>query len=282
MLVSAVQTDVVFADPIANRNRMIGWIESARDRSIELAVFPECVLTGYGFESRDTAMQAALSLADPVIQTLVEAAEQCRVAITFGFLERDENHLFNSAVAIGPAQADSKRFEIRSHYRKIHLPKMGADRFVDRGNRPYRVDSVGQANVGLAICYDCSFPEPMRVLGLHRADIVALGTNWPVAAARTAEIVPPARSMENHYYFIAANRVGSESGFRFCGMSSICGPDGVICAKTDTDQETMVVADIDLEIARSKRIERTVGTHAIDRFADRRPEFYGPVSELNG
>jgi 5-aminopentanamidase len=201
MLVSAVQTDVVFADPIANRNRMIRWIESARDQNIELAVFPECMLTGYGFDSRPSAMQVAISVADPVIQSLIEAAAQYQVAITFGFLERDETQLYNSAVAIGPSFDDWSRYEIRSHYRKIHLPKMGADRFVDRGDRPYRVDRVGQANVGLAICYDCSFPEPMRVLGLQQADIVALGTNWPIAASRTAEIVPPARSMENHYYF---------------------------------------------------------------------------------
>ena len=35
--------------------------------------------------------------------------------------------------------------------------------------------------------------------------------------------------------------------------------------------------DVDLEQARNKRIERTVGAHVIDRFADRRPEFYGPI-----
>jgi hypothetical protein len=32
-------------------------------------------------------------------------------------------------------------------------------------------------------------------------------------------------------------------------------------------------------VAQNKRIERTPGKHMIDRFADRRPEFYGPITD---
>ncbi|MEM9825657.1 MAG: nitrilase-related carbon-nitrogen hydrolase, partial [Planctomycetota bacterium] len=98
----------------------------------------------------------------------------------------------------------------------------------------------------------------------------------------TAEVVPPARSMENHYYFIAANRIGSENGFDFCGKSSICGPDGVVLASVDHAQPAMLVADVDLAAARNKRIERTAGAHVIDRMADRRPELYGEIVRPRG
>ena len=119
----------------------------------------------------------------------------------------------------------------------------------------------------------------MRLLGLAGADVIALGTNWPAAAKRTAEVVPPARSMENHLFFVAANRVGKERGFEFCGYSSICGPDGEVLAAADHQEETMLLADINPELARNKRIERTPGKHVIDRFADRRPEFYGALTD---
>ncbi len=135
--------------------------------------------------------------------------------------------------------------------------------------------------VGLAICYDCSFPEPIRLLGLGGADIIALGTNWPVAASRTADLVPAARSMENHLFFVAANRVGKENGFQFCGRSSICGPDGKVFASVQDDREVMLLADIDPLLARNKKIERTPGAHVIDRFADRRPEFYKGLDSPN-
>ena len=114
----------------------------------------------------------------------------------------------------------------------------------------------------------------MRVLALEGADIIALGTNWPRPAEHTADIVPPARSMENHLYFVAANRIGTENGFSFFGRSSICGPDGVVLAKSEDDQPCILYAEIDLTLARNKRIERTKGSHTIDRFADRQPQFY--------
>jgi predicted amidohydrolase len=114
----------------------------------------------------------------------------------------------------------------------------------------------------------------MRRMGLDGADIIALPTNWPIAAARTAEIVPPARSMENHLYFVAANRVGTERGFKYCGLSSICGPDGVELSRAKDDQPIALFAEVDLAKARNKRIERTPGAHVIDRFADRQPDFY--------
>ncbi|MDV6032242.1 MAG: carbon-nitrogen hydrolase family protein [Phycisphaera sp. RhM] len=287
MLIACVQSDVSFAQPAANLARVLAWMQKAADpdhagesgsgksRAAELIVFPECMLTGYTFDSRKQALDAALELDDPIFRQLIDAAGQWRQIVTIGFLERSGDKLYNSAAMLGGNG-------VLGCYRKIHLPALGVDRFVDRGDRDYQTHVVqtarsGDARIGLAICYDASFPEPMRVLGLAGAEIIALGTNWPNEGIRTPSIVPPARSMENHLYFVAANRVGSENGFQFCGRSSICGPDGVVLAKSDDDQETILFAEADLSIARNKTIRRTPGTHVIDRFADRRPEFYGKI-----
>jgi predicted amidohydrolase len=273
MLLSCVQTDVTLADIKANTDRVLRWIDVVQRAGVDLAVFPECVLSGYGFESRDEAFAQAITITDPVWQTLANRCRQAgNLSLVIGFLESETcedgtKKLYNASAVVGPEG-------VVASYRKVHLPKVGADRFVDRGNRPYAVHQVGEARVGLAICYDCSFPEPMRLMGLAGADVIALPTNWPIAAKRTAEIVPPARSMENHIYFAAANRVGTERGFRYCGMSSIHGPDGVELAAAVGDEETVLFAEIDLAHARNKRIERTPGAHSIDRFADRQPDFY--------
>lgn len=279
MLVACVQTDVVFADISANVQRATDWLEQAAGKGAELVVMPECMLTGYGYDSRNAAMANANSVDDPLFADLAQVALRCKLHFSLGFLERDDDRLFNAAVLIGPDG-------IVGHYRKIHLPHLGVDRFVDQGDFPYqtytaKTKSVADLKIGLAICYDCSFPEPMRVLGLGGADLIALGTNWPVAASRTAELVPPARSMENHLFFVAANRVGEENGFQFCGRSSICGPDGEVFASAEDDREVMLLADIDPLLARNKKIERTPGTHVIDRFADRRPEFYKGLDSPN-
>lgn len=282
MLIACVQSDVSFADPQANLQRVLNWMDRAEiiagqsSGFPELLVFPECLLTGYCFDSRQQAMEVALPETSPIFASIAGAAQQRQCHVSVGFLERSGQQLFNSAALIGPAG-------IVSVYRKIHLPHLGVDRFVDRGDRPYRAVAVdgagGSVKIGLAICYDASFPEPMRVLGLDGAEIIALGTNWPVEARRTPELVPPARSMENHLYFVAANRVGTENGFAFSGRSSICGPDGMVLASSDDDQETLLLAEVDLQAARDKSIERTQGSHRIHRFDDRCPQFYGPIIE---
>ena len=272
MLLACVQTDVTFGDVDDNLQRVLHWIDQAGEAGADLAVLPECMLSGYAFDSREEALTHAIELSDPRFDELAKAAAAKHLHLTLGFLERRDDKLFNAAALIG---ADG----IIGNYRKIHLPHLGIDRFVDRGDLPYQVHQAGELRVGLAICYDSSFPEPMRLLGLHGADVIALGTNWPVGASRTAEVVPPARSMENHLFFAAANRIGEENGFGFCGCSSICGPDGVVLAATDGDDAIMLVAEIDPAHARNKRIERVPGKHVIHRFNDRRPEFYGPISE---
>lgn len=279
MLVACVQSDVTFADPDANVKRVTDWMQRAHEgdprkdnRPADFVVFPECMLTGYTFDSRERALETALTLDDSIFVTLADHARRLGQIVSVGFVQRDEDQVFNAVALIGPSG-------LITSYQKVHLPHLGVDRFVDRGSRPFQGFPVESANgqravVGLAICYDASFPEPIRALALEGVEIVALSTNWPVEATHTARIVPPARSMENHLYFVASNRVGSENGFAFCGRSSICGPDGVILASSPDDQEIVLFADVNPSHAANKRIERTPGTHTIDRFADRCPEFY--------
>lgn len=273
MRIAAVQCDVKIADRRVNLQTVRRSLDQTLRRGAVLTVMPECMLTGYAFENRQKAIDAAVAIDDPLwmdVAKQIEDSPTPTAAVSLGTLLFDGDRLTNSAVLID-------RTGIVGRYDKVHLPALGVDQFVDRGTDDYRSWSLGDLNVGLAICYDCSFPEPMRVLGLAGVDVVALGTNWPVAAERTAEVVPPARSMENHYYFVAANRVGTEHGFTFCGRSSICGPDGVVLSMSGGDREEILYADIDVELARNKRIERTAGAHVIDRMADRRPERYALI-----
>jgi predicted amidohydrolase len=277
MLLACVQTDVNFADIAANLERVRRWVETAGRAGADLVILPECMLCGYAYDSREEALPQAIEMESPLFAELAQTASQYGLHITLGFLEKQGNRLFNASALVGPSG-------VVGHYRKIHLPHLGVDRFVDRGDIPYGVHTAAtraglDVKIGLAICYDSSFPEPMRLLALAGADVIALGTNWPCGASRTAEVVPPARSMENHLFFVAANRVGEENGFGFCGCSSICGPDGLVLAKTNSDEETVLYAEVDPQAARNKRIERVPGKHVIHRFDDRRPEFYADLAK---
>jgi predicted amidohydrolase len=107
---------------------------------------------------------------------------------------------------------------------------------------------------------------------------VVLPTNWPVAAQANAELLAPARAYENRIYLLVANRVGRERTAVFCGRSQIVDPSGTRLAETDTTSEALLVADIDVELARDKSIVPAVGEYEMHLFGHRRPELYGALT----
>jgi predicted amidohydrolase len=161
----------------------------------------------------------------------------------------------------------------------VHLPYLGVDRFLTPGDRPFRVFDLPAGRLGVNVCYDASFPEAARVLKLLGAELIALPTNWPPGAWRTPEFVLRTRAQENHVFYAAANRVGTERGWTFIGRSQVVGCDGDTLAEAAPDREEIIFARLDLGEANRNRIVNVAGAYEIDRLADRRPEFYGPVAD---
>jgi predicted amidohydrolase len=259
----------------ANLEQILNWLESAAMAGARLVVFPECALSGYGFSSREDGLAHAISLESAPVRKIISACARHRCFCIFGLLERDGDRLFNACVLAGPDG-------IVGSYRKVHLPYLGIDMFVDPGDRPFAVHEAGGVKVGMHICYDGSFPETARVLALLGADILVLPTNWPTYSECAAEHMMPTRAMENTVYVMAVNRVGEESGFRFIGTSSIVDPSGRVLAKAGPDSEEVLQADIDPAIARRKHLVHVPGRHEINRTADRRPRFYDALVAPNG
>src|SRR5205814_774199 len=63
--VAGVQTDCALADRPANLRAMAARLAAAADRGARLVVFPECALTGYGFDSRAAVRAAAETVPGP-------------------------------------------------------------------------------------------------------------------------------------------------------------------------------------------------------------------------
>jgi predicted amidohydrolase len=267
--------DVKLGQVAANRAVILDRLREAAGQEAKLAVFPECALTGYAFDSRDAAMPHAEPIDGPSIRAIHDECARLGMHAVFGLLERDGERLFNACALIGPKG-------LVGSYRKVHLPFLGIDRFVNPGDRPFAVHDAEGLNVGMHICYDGSFPEVGRVLTLLGADLLALPTNWPTHSECAAEHMVACRAMENVVYVIAINRVGEEGGFRFIGRSSIHDPTGKRIASGSPDQEEILYAEIDPAKAREKRQIRVPGKHEINRIRDRRPRFYEEILRPNG
>lgn len=255
-IVAGVQMDCQLADRPANVIAINARIHEAVDRGAKLIVFPECILSGYGFENRAQAMSAAETLPGPSTDA-IDAAR---------------SRLFNSCALIGPNG-------FVASYRKLHLPCLGADLFTDPGDRPFAVHDLGGLKIGMNICFDGSFPESSRILTLLGADLVVLPTNWATNARTMATIVSAARSWENHIYYLAVNRVGEEAGFRYIGYSSAADYLGNLLHRAPEDEEAIFTIEVDPIAARQKHVVTCEGTYEIDRVNWRRPDMYGPLLE---
>lgn len=269
--IAAVQMDCQLADMETNLAAVRDHLQTAAAQGARLVVFPECALSGYGFASRADALASSDSLPGPTTEVLTADCARLDVYAVIGMLERDASgRLFNASALVGP-----KGFI--AGYRKVHLPCIGIDRFVDRGDRPFAVHEIDGLRLGLNICFDMSFPESARALTLLGADVIALPTNWATPSVKMAELVCRVRALENHVHFVCVNRVGEESGFHYIGKSSIINCAGDFLAQADHDRETIITAKIDPAAARQKKIIFCAGEYEIDRVGWRRPDMYGPL-----
>ncbi len=271
--IAAAQIDVQLGKVEHNLARILAFSGEVVGNGADLVVFPECALTGYGFDSREEALPAAQPVPGPATDTVSALCSDLGIHVIFGMLEKVGDSLFNTAVLIGP---DGIAFK----YHKNHIPFQGVDRFVDKGDVPFQLCNAGDVRIGLQICYDICFPESARVHSLLGADLVTLPTNFAtMGVVARASFILNTRAIENKVYVLSCNRVGIERGYPFCGRSKIVDPMGVTLAEASTDREEIIYAEIDLANARNKRITHAAGEWEIDRMADRRPELYGIITE---
>jgi predicted amidohydrolase len=275
-IVAGVQTDCTLGNKSSNLAVMTAKLQQAADRGARVIVFPECVLTGYGFESRAEADRLAESLPGAATDAIARECRRLGVWAVFGMLEAAPGgKLYNACALVGPSG-------FVAGYRKIHLPCLGADRFTDPGDRPFAVHDLGGLKLGMNICFDGSFPESARILTLLGADLIVLPTNWATGAKKMAELVSAARAWENHVYYLSVNRVGDESGFHYIGLSSAADYLGNTIHFAAEDREEIFTFEVNPAAAAQKRVVHCHGTYEIDRVNWRRPELYGPLVENPG
>jgi predicted amidohydrolase len=85
------------------------------------------------------------------------------------------------------------------------------------------------------------------------------------------EVTVRARAFENQCYLAYANYCGSEGEIQYCGMSSMCAPDGKQVGLAGLE-ETLVTADLDRQVMSESQAINTY-------FKDRRPSFYSKLAK---
>lgn len=240
--VAAAQCRPIPEDVPANLSLMYRLLADAAGQDVDLVVFPEMMLTGYGIGA-----EAVSRLAEPVDgpsgQSVAEMVRQHGVAVCFGHPERDGEAVFNSVSLV------SESGERLTGGRKMHLfGDVDAQQF-SAADRAPQVATWHGWTVGTAICFDVEFPETTRLLAEQGADLVLVPTANMVGFEVVNRVLVPARAAENQLALVYANHTGSDPLFEYNGDSLIAGPDGSILAEGSATGsptgEQLVIADLD-------------------------------------
>jgi predicted amidohydrolase len=155
-------------------------------------------------------------------------------------------------------------------YRKTHL-FFEETLFFAPGDTGFCVWDVGQAKLGVMICFDWYYPESARALALQGADILCHPSNLVLPNCPDSM---PVRCLENRVFAITCNRIGTEARggkppLTYIGQSEIVGPRGTILYRASRDRDDLTILDIDPADARNKSLNRYN-----DLLRDRRTELY--------
>ena len=124
-------------------------------------------------------------------------------------------------------------------------------------------------------------------MGLQGVEFVTLGYNTPSANSQDAgeglerrlyhsELSVTAGAYQNSTFVAAVAKAGVEDGHPLMAGSIVVGPDGVVAAQAETEEDEVIVADCDFA-------DRAFGKSAIFDFArHRRIEHYGRITAQTG
>jgi predicted amidohydrolase len=256
MRVALGQLDCRVGDKRANVKRLQGAIAEARAAGADLLVVPELQLSGYALSPADTDTATS-------VDELSRVLSGSGLATLVGFYERTDSADHNSAAYF----EDDALVHL---HRKLYLcdyPPFGEDALFAPGESMRAFDTA-LGRMATLICNDAWQPF-LPPLAVHDGARVLL---IPAASTTvTPDIERYWRELTRFYarmlecYVVFVNRVGTEAEFRFWGGSHVVDPAGDTVAEIESDEEAIVVAELDLDRVDARR-------RALPLVRDLRPE----------
>ncbi|HEY3509680.1 nitrilase-related carbon-nitrogen hydrolase [Kribbella sp. NPDC051137] len=234
----------------------------------------------------------------PSVRRIVALAKELDAGIGFGFLQEDDGVLFNAyAVCLPDGQVHV--------HRKLHAFEHEA---IASGSTYTVFDTPWGFRAGVLICWDNNLVENVRITALLGATVLLAphqtgGTNsrsphgmkpLPLSLWENRVSDPealeeafngpsgrgwlmrwlPARAHDNGLFVLFSNGVGRDDDELRTGNSMILDPYGRIVAETPVPAESVVTADLDLDL-----VPLSTGRRWL---RGRRPDLYTPLTERIG
>lgn len=246
--VALAQINACVGDIEGNTNKIISYIDQARESGADIVVFPELAITGYPPE--DLLLKPSF-LEDNLraLNRIIAASDD--ITIVCGFVEINDD-IYNAAAIIN----DKK---LAGVHRKAFLPNYGVFdefRYFRKGTETstYR---LGGPIVGVSVCEDIWYPDgPHRAQALAGAQILLNSNASPFYSLKWKwrEGMLSTRAADNSAYVVYVNMVGGQDELVFDGHSVIFDPKGKMIARGKAFVEDLIIADLDVGLAWHTRL----------------------------
>lgn len=259
LAIAALQTRPVPGDPAASWDRFRSQVLAVREAfpHVQLVTVPELMLSAEAplLEARaGWSARAAVPIPGELTDRLGELARETGLWLVPGSVyERVEDgggvKVYNTALAISPEGG------IVARYRKVFPWQPFED--CTPGSEFVVFDIPGTGRIGLAICYDGSFPETARQLAWLGAEVIIQPTLTTTRDREMELVCARANAWTNQVYVVNVNAADP------CGVgeSAIVDPEGIVRQRAGSGEEILVdMLDLDA-VTRVRRY----GTSGLNR-----------------
>ncbi|WP_160690616.1 N-carbamoylputrescine amidase [Clostridium sp. C2-6-12] len=261
------------------------FVREAASQGAQIILLQELFETPYFCqkEKSDYYVYATEVAENKAINHFKEIAKELKVVLPISFYEK-KNYARYNAIAIIDANG-----EVLGTYRKSHIPDgPGYEEkfYFNPGDTGFKVWNTRYGKIGVGICWDQWYPEAARCMTLMGAEMIfyptAIGSepqDGSIDSKDHWQACMLGHAGSNLVPVIASNRVGTEededSKITFYGSSFIAGPQGNKIVEANRTEETVLVAEFDLDQLETQRIEWGI-------FRDRRPDLYKIITSYDG
>jgi predicted amidohydrolase len=205
----------------------LNWLDMVAERAAKqgcnLVITPQLYGTGPAGSDADEST-------GHTVERLAEIAQLHDIGLIVGYLERAGSERHSAALAIAPDGL------VLASYRKLHLREDGSQDGFRPGQELALFDYEGW-RIAILIGYDIEFPEAARAATLAGAELLAVPGALREDHAIVANVILPARALENGVWLAFANFSGEGGGQEFHGGSRVIAPNGVIEVMASRGQE---------------------------------------------
>ncbi|MTW85248.1 carbon-nitrogen family hydrolase [Virgibacillus dakarensis] len=255
------QMEIIAGNPEANRQNVKQWIENVvQEEQPDTVLLPEMWNTGYALgELANTADRNG----EPTASFLSSLAKTHNINIVGGSIGNQKaDKFYNTSLVF------DRNGELVYQYDKIHLvPMLNEHQYLTGGQKKVHTFVLDHVKMGLIICYDLRFPELSRQLALDGAQVMHIVAEWPAARKDHWKALQLARAIENQFFVVSSNAVGTYNGTEYAGESMIIDPWGTQLKTGSAKNTGTITTTLDLSIV--SKIRRDVPV-----FASRVPEMY--------